>query len=183
MATPAVPMPLAQLPNALTIVRLALVPVFVGFVLTSDGAHSWTAGTVFLIAGITDQIDGILARRWRVESDFGRIADPLADRLMIDAAVILLVIADRLPWVGLVIVFARDLVLIAGLKLFAPRGISVDVNLLGKAATWILYLSVGCVTVTYKKDDWPIWLFWAGVTLALVSAAVYIARTWKVIRQ
>ena len=79
MATRAVPAPLAQLPNALTIARLALIPVFVALMLSAEGGHSWAAGIVFGIAAITDQIDGYLARRWRVESEFGKVADPLAD--------------------------------------------------------------------------------------------------------
>ncbi len=94
MATRAVPATLQQLPNALTIARLALIPVFVALMLSADGGHSWPAGIVFGVAGVTDQIDGFLARRWQVESDFGRIFDPLADRLMIDAAALP---RDRLP--------------------------------------------------------------------------------------
>jgi len=69
---------LAQLPNALTIFRLALIPPFAAFILASDGGRSWWAGSLFLVAGITDQVDGFLARRWHVESRFGQFADPLA---------------------------------------------------------------------------------------------------------
>ncbi|TML13945.1 MAG: CDP-alcohol phosphatidyltransferase family protein, partial [Actinobacteria bacterium] len=72
MATRAVPVTLQQLPNALTVGRLLLIPAFVVLMLTADGGHSWPAGIVFGVAGVTDQIDGYLARRWRVESDFGR---------------------------------------------------------------------------------------------------------------
>src|SRR5207247_2539985 len=89
MAARAVPAPLAAIPNLLTIGRLILIPVFVVLLLVSDGGHSWPAAIVFGVAGVTDQIDGWLARRWHVESEFGKIADPLADRLMIDAAVLL----------------------------------------------------------------------------------------------
>jgi CDP-diacylglycerol--glycerol-3-phosphate 3-phosphatidyltransferase len=183
MATRALPVPLAQLPNALTIARFALIPLFVAFVLSSEGGHSWPAGIVFGIAGVTDQIDGWLARRWRVESNFGRIADPLADRLMIGAAVILLVIADRLPWPALAIVVARDAVLVLGLTLFAGRGISVEVNVVGKLATWVLYSSVGFVLVTHKSDQWPLWIFWAGVGLAVAAGGQYVYDTWKAIRR
>src|SRR5215471_8584828 len=102
MATPAVSAPLRALPNALTIVRFALIPLFIGLMIVDDPAN-WPAGIVFAVAGITDQIDGFLARRWHVESQFGKIADPLADRLMIDTAVILLVYAGRLPWPALLI--------------------------------------------------------------------------------
>ena len=104
MATRAVPAPLAQLPNALTILRLALIPVFVVLVVDAGGDASWPAGIVFGVAGITDQADGWLARRWEVESEFGKFADPLADRLMIDIAVILLFAYDRLPWPALVLI-------------------------------------------------------------------------------
>src|SRR4029078_8040441 len=91
---------LAKLPNALTIARLALIPVFVVLLLSTDGGHSWPAAIVFGVAGVTDQIDGWLARRWHVESGVGKIADPLADRLMIEVLVVLLVVYDRLPWIG-----------------------------------------------------------------------------------
>ena len=123
MAARAVPATLQQLPNALTIARLALIPVFVVLMATAEGGHSWPAGIVFAVAGITDQIDGFLARRWHVESDFGRIFDPLADRLMIDAAVIMLFIQDHMPLLGLVVIVGRDLLLLAGYKTIAPRGV------------------------------------------------------------
>src|SRR4051812_50158440 len=97
-------------------------------------AHSWPAGIVFGIAGVTDQVDGFLARAWRVESQFGKIADPLADRLMIDAAVILLVAYGRLPWLGLVVILARDLLLLIGWGGLAPRGVHLAVNWVGKGA-------------------------------------------------
>jgi CDP-diacylglycerol--glycerol-3-phosphate 3-phosphatidyltransferase len=183
MATPAVSAPLAQLPNALTICRLALIPLFVALVVAADGGPTWAAGTVFLIAGITDQVDGFLARRWHVESNFGKVADPLADRLMIDAAVILLVAYGRLPWAGLAVILARDLALIVGYKVLAPRGYELDVNLLGKAATWILYLAVGCRVVTHTPTMWPVYLFWSGLALALVAAAMYVVDARKMIRE
>jgi CDP-diacylglycerol--glycerol-3-phosphate 3-phosphatidyltransferase len=181
-AARALPLPLAQLPNALTVARLLLIPVFVVLLITAEGGHSWPAGIVFGVAGITDQIDGWLARRWHVESEFGRIADPLADRLMIDLGVILLFVADRLPWPAIAIVAARDLALLAGLTVFAGRGVSVDVNLLGKLATWILYAAVAFVLVTHESDEWPLWLFWTGVGLALAAGGQYLFDTWRRLR-
>ncbi|HEY2940185.1 MAG TPA: CDP-alcohol phosphatidyltransferase family protein [Gaiellaceae bacterium] len=175
MAARAVPAHLAQIPNALTLLRLLLIPVFVALVLASDGGHSWPAAIVFGIAGVSDQIDGWLARRWRVESSFGKIADPLADRLMIDAAVILLWHADRLPWAALAIP-VRDVALVAGYKLVVERGYDFSVNLAGKAATWFLYASLAFVMVTRKGTDWPLWLFWAGFALAAVALAGYLLK-------
>ena len=173
MATRAVPHPLAQLPNALTIGRLGLIPVFAGLMLAAEGGHSWLAAAVFGVAGVTDQVDGWLARRWGVESEFGKIADPLADRLMIDTAVVLLWVAGRLPWPALALVAARDLMLLGGYKLVVARGHEVSVNFLGKLATWVLYASIGAVLVTHAGDRWPLWFFWAGVGLALAAAVAY----------
>jgi CDP-diacylglycerol--glycerol-3-phosphate 3-phosphatidyltransferase len=175
MAVPAVPAPLAQIPNALTLLRLLLIPVFVALLLTSDGGHSWAAAIVFGVAGVSDQIDGWLARRWRVESSFGKIADPLADRLMIDAAVLLLWHAGRLPWVALAIP-ARDLALLSGYKLVVERGYDFSVNLAGKAATWLLYASLAFVMVTRDGTDWPLGIFWAGFALAAVALAGYLLK-------
>ena len=175
MATRAVPAPLAQLPNALTLFRLVLIPVFAALVLTCDGGRSWPAAIVFGVAAVTDQVDGFLARRWHVESQFGKVADPLADRLMIDAAVILLWHAGRLPWIALAVP-ARDLALVAGYRLVAERGYEFAVNLAGKVATWLLYASLAFVLVTRDGDDWPLWIFWAGVGFAALAVAGYAVK-------
>jgi CDP-diacylglycerol--glycerol-3-phosphate 3-phosphatidyltransferase len=165
----------SRIPNALTIGRIVLIPVYVALITTCDGGRSWPAAIVFGVAGITDQIDGFLARRWHVESAFGKIADPLADRLMIDAAVILLIHAGRLPWAALLIPM-RDLVALVGTPIVMGRGYEFQVNLLGKAATWLLYASLGFVMVTHKGADWPLWIFWIGLVLALVALAEYAVK-------
>ena len=183
MATRAVPAPLARLPNALTIGRLLLIPVFVALMAKAGDSRSWPAGIVFAVAGATDQIDGFLARRWHVESRFGKIADPLADRLMIDAAVILLVAYGRLPWAALVVIVARDLLLLAGWRVLAPRGIDLDVNLLGKTATWLLYAGIGFRIVTHDHTSWPLWIFWIGLGGAVAAAMFYVRAASRELRR
>ncbi len=183
MEAPAVSSPLAQLPNALTIARLALIPVFVVLMVRAGHRPSWPAAVVFGVAGITDQVDGFLARRWHVESRFGKVADPLADRLMIDAAVILLVAYDRLPWAGLVIILGRDLLLLVGSLLLAPRGIEVEVNVVGKAATWVLYAAIFFRIVTQPSTQWPVDLFWAGLALAVAAGVFYIVAAGRELRR
>ncbi|HXZ57007.1 MAG TPA: CDP-alcohol phosphatidyltransferase family protein [Gaiellaceae bacterium] len=181
MASRAIPAPLAQIPNVLTIARLAVIPVFVVLVLTSEGGHSWPAAILFAAAAVTDQIDGWLARRWRVESAFGKIADPLADRLLIDSAVILLWNAGRLPWIALVIP-ARDLALVAGYKLVTGRGYDFQVNFAGKVATWLLYASLGFMLATHEGTQWPLWIFWTGVAFAAVALAGYVLKARREVR-
>jgi CDP-diacylglycerol--glycerol-3-phosphate 3-phosphatidyltransferase len=177
MSSSAVSAPLAYLPNALTVGRFVLIPLFVVLMVEADGGHSFPAAIVFGVAGVTDQIDGWLARRWRVQSEFGKYADPLADRLMIDAAVILLFLDDRLPWAGLAIVLARDVLLVAGSR--AVPNYQFSVNFLGKVATWVLYAAVAAVITTHDHDRWPLWLFWSGVGLALAAGAVYVGGAWR----
>ena len=168
-----------QLPNALTLARLVVIPVYAGLVLTSDGGRSWLAAIVFGAAGVTDQIDGFLARRWRVESSFGKIADPLADRLLIDVAVLLLWNAGRLPWIALAIPL-RDVLLLIGYKPAVDRGYTFEVNLLGKAATWLLYASLGFTMVTDNGTVWPRVIFWIGFTCAIAALLGYL---WKARRE
>ncbi|HZG36877.1 MAG TPA: CDP-alcohol phosphatidyltransferase family protein [Gaiellaceae bacterium] len=182
MATPAVPAPLAQLPNALTVLRLVLVPVFVVLMLRADGEASVAAGIVFAAAGITDQVDGWLARRWQVESRFGTLADPLADRLMIDAAVLLLWVGDRLPWPALAIVLARDALLLGGYRFVVPRGYDFEVTQVGKVATWLLYAATMLLIVTGSGTVWPLWLFWLGLGLAVVAAVQYLLKARREVR-
>src|SRR5215218_6530609 len=175
MSASAAPAPLAVLPNALTLLRLLLIPLFVVLLVAADDGHSVAAAVVFGVAGLSDFLDGWLARRLSVQSDFGRVADPLADRLMIDAAVVLLVLVhDRLPWAALAIIVARDVLLIVGYRLLVPRGYELNVNFLGKAATWVLYFALVFVLLTEPSARWPLWIFWFGVTLALVAGVQYL---------
>ena len=175
MAVRTVPAPLAQVPNALTLARLVVIPVYAALILSSQGGRSWAAALVFGGAAITDQIDGFLARRWRVESAFGKIADPLADKLLIDLAVVLLWHAGRLPWLALAIP-ARDVALIALTPFAIGHGYRFEVNALGKIATWLLYASLAFTMITRLGTAWPRWLFWAGFALAAASLVFYVRK-------
>ncbi len=181
MAAPTIAPPLTQLPNALTVLRFALIPLFVVLVLRADGGRSVPAAFVFAAAAITDQVDGWLARRWRVESEFGKLADPLADRLMIDAAIVLLWLEDRLPLAALAIILLRDVVLVGGARFAIRRGYSFDVTLLGKTATWVLYASLFCVLLTDPGTDWPLVLFWIGLGLAAAAGIDYVLKVRRAV--
>jgi CDP-diacylglycerol--glycerol-3-phosphate 3-phosphatidyltransferase len=167
---------LRQIPNGLTVVRFLAVPLFVVlYVQAGDGA-AWGAGIVFGLAAITDQVDGWLARRWHVESQFGKVADPLADRVMIGVAVVLLWADGRLPWPAAILVLGRDLLLVVGYKIVVPRGYTFEVTQLGKLATWILYLGLLTMIVTAKATAWPLWIVWVGIVLSLGAAIQYVSR-------
>jgi CDP-diacylglycerol--glycerol-3-phosphate 3-phosphatidyltransferase len=165
-----------HIPNALTIARFAAVPVFTWLYLRAGDGAAWGAGLFFAAAALTDQIDGYLARRWDVHTAFGKIADPLADRVMIGIAVILMWATGRIPLAAAVIVLARDLALVLGYKLVAPRGFELEVTFLGKLATWILYAALGFVLVTEEGTTWPLVILWIGIVLALAAGVQYFLR-------
>jgi CDP-diacylglycerol--glycerol-3-phosphate 3-phosphatidyltransferase len=168
-----------SLPNALTIARFVAIPVFVWLYLAAGDGPAWGAGIFFAAAALTDQLDGYLARRWHVESRFGRVADPLADRLMIGTAAVLMLATGRIPIIAAVVILARDLALVLGYRLLSPGGYELEVTFLGKTATWVLYAALGLVLVTSKGTTWPIVLLWIGVALSLGAGLQYGLRAWR----
>ena len=170
-----------HVPNVLTIARFAAIPVFVWLYLEAGDGAAWGAGIFFAAAALTDQVDGYLARRWHVESAFGKVADPLADRLMIGSAVILMWATGRIPLVAALVVVGRDLLLVVGYRLLAPSGYELEVTFLGKLATWVLYAALGLVLVTEEGTRGPLVLLWIGIALALGAAAQYVLRARRVL--
>jgi CDP-diacylglycerol--glycerol-3-phosphate 3-phosphatidyltransferase len=168
-----------RIPNALTILRFLAIPVFVWLYLDAGDGAAWGAGVVFAAAAFTDQLDGYLARRWHVESRFGRVADPLADRLMIGTAVVLMLVTGRIPLLAGLVILGRDLALVVGYKLLAPGGYELEVTRLGKTATWVLYAAVGFVLVTPEGTTWPLVVLWIGVALSLAAGMQYGRRAWR----
>jgi CDP-diacylglycerol--glycerol-3-phosphate 3-phosphatidyltransferase len=171
-----------HIPNALTIARFAAIPVFAWLYLEAGSGPAWGAGIFFAAAAFTDQVDGYLARRWHVESPFGKIADPLADRLMIGTAVVLMWATGRIPLIAAVAILGRDLALVLGYRLVAPSGYELEVTFLGKLATWVLYAALGFVLVTEEGTRWPLVILWIGIGLALAAATQYVLRARRVLR-
>lgn len=162
-------------PNALTIARLVAIPIFIVVLWEAPAGHSVTAAILFGLASITDWFDGYLARRYQVQSRFGRLADPLADRLLIGSAVIILYLHDRIPLIVPVLVIGRDLILLSGLGLAAERGYELSVIYLGKAATFVLMASLFFLMLTEAGTRWPEVLLYVGIGLSLAAGGVYIA--------
>ena len=168
-----------SIPNALTIVRFAAIPIFVWLYLEAGDGAAWGAGVFFAGAALTDQLDGYLARRWHVESRFGKVADPLADRLMIGTAAVLMLATGRIPIVAALVILGRDVILVLGYRILSPGGYELDVTFLGKTATWVLYASLGLVLVTPEGTTWPLVLLWIGIALSLGAGAQYALRAWR----
>ena len=168
-----------SIPNALTVARFAAIPVFAWLYLEAGDGAAWGAGIFFAAAALTDQLDGYLARRWNVESRFGTVADPLADRLMIGTAAVLMLFTGRIPVVAALVILGRDVALVLGYRLLSPSGYELEVTFLGKAATWVIYASLGLVLVTPEGTTWPFVLLWIGIALSVGAGAQDALRAWR----
>jgi CDP-diacylglycerol--glycerol-3-phosphate 3-phosphatidyltransferase len=170
-----VPVPLRyRIPNALTVARLAALPVFWLLLARADGGRSVAAGVLFAVASLTDWFDGYLARRFEHSTRFGRLLDPLADRLLIDSAVLLLWWHDRLDAWQVVLMLGRDLVLLLGYRAVAARGYELSVIYLGKAATAVLMAGLGLIMLTSAGTRWPVYIFDVGLGLSLLAGLIYV---------
>ena len=156
--------------NALTMFRLLIVPVFIYFLASSPDGHSTAAGWLFLAASVSDWLDGQIARRTGTVSEFGTLADPLADRLLIASALVILLAKHALPTSAVMLVLIRDAYVLAGFWVLSRRGFRVPVILLGKISTALLLVALTLAVFGWSGAGI---VFWSGVVLSLLSGAAY----------
>ena len=164
-----------NVPNVLTMLRMALIPVFV--VLYVKGLRK-AALVTFLVASATDYLDGQIARKYNLITDFGKLMDPLADKLMVCTAILCQTIAGVIPWAVCVIVMAKELFMVWGSMKMLERGVVVYANIWGKLATcsFILALTLSffhgeLLVGTVHVDSLILSL---SVALTLIALADYI---------
>ncbi len=167
-------------PNAITVVRLACIPLFLWLLFGDDRQ---TAAALLLGAlGATDWIDGFVARRYHQVSTVGKVLDPVADRVLVVTAVIAITVHGAVPiWFG-VATLAREVVVSAAVLLLASLGAArIDVLWIGKAGTFALMFSYPAFLLSYGTAAWqgPVHVIaWVtgliGLTLAWMAAASYI---------
>lgn len=132
-------------PNKLTILRMCLIPVFLMFMVVQQIPNSYLfAAVVFVIASLTDLLDGHIARKYHLVTDFGKFMDPLADKLLVTSAMIMFVEAKIAPAVIVFLIIARELTVTALRLIAAPKGIVIAADRWGKYKTvsqmiWIVY--------------------------------------------
>jgi CDP-diacylglycerol---glycerol-3-phosphate 3-phosphatidyltransferase len=163
-----------NLPNALTLIRILLVPVLVVALTVESPGGSTIAAIVFAIAALTDGLDGYIARSRQAITTFGKVMDPVADKLMVAAALISLVSLDRVAaWVAMVII-AREFA-VSGLRIAAgQQGVVIPATLLGKAKTIVQVAAVLALIAAGDADDaWVQALVYAMVAITVVSGADY----------
>ncbi|MFQ5846790.1 MAG: CDP-diacylglycerol--glycerol-3-phosphate 3-phosphatidyltransferase [Candidatus Methylomirabilales bacterium] len=164
-----------NLPNGLTFLRMMLAPLIV--LLLLEGAVVW-ALLVFLMAGVTDGLDGFLARSWRERTEFGRILDPLADKILLGSSFFTLAIVERLPlWLPGVCV-GRDLILIVGsCILYTVSGrLGYPPSSVGKLATVLQIVTIVAAMAVPEEGARLGPLIWGTAVVTLLSGLAYIYR-------
>jgi len=177
---------LHQLPNALTLARIVLIPAIVLTFFLPGLEARWAAAGLFVLAAVTDWFDGWLARALKVQSDFGRVLDPIADKLLVAAVLLLLAGFDRLSDFGLVaavIILFRE-VLVSGLREFmAERGVGMPVTKLAKWKTTVQLVALPLLLVGNVVVLAGVPLSWIGEAFLWLAAALTAQTGYLYTRQ
>ena len=176
-----------NLPNKLTILRVILIPFFVVFMLfdITGAADKWIALVIFCVASLTDMLDGKIARKYNLVSNFGKFMDPLADKLLVCTALICLTSMNRLNVIVVLVIIAREFI-ISGFRLVASdNGIVIAASYWGKFKT----VSQMALIIVLIMDLGGVWnvagtvLTWVALLLTIVSLIDYIAKNKQVLTQ
>jgi CDP-diacylglycerol---glycerol-3-phosphate 3-phosphatidyltransferase len=171
-----------NLPNVLTVLRILLVPVLVVVLLSGTSHGDLVAATVFALASLTDFADGYLARRRGAVTTFGKLMDPLADKLLVVAALVALVSLHRLAaWVAMVII-ARELA-VTVLRMSATQaGVVMAASLFGKVKTCLQILAILLLMAVPGRPLWVDLLVYLAVAVTIVSGLDYFFGLRRMLR-
>ncbi len=173
----------ASLPNLLTVLRMFLVPVLIAAMLSSWKHGDLAAGVIFTVASATDALDGWIARRRSITTNFGKLVDPLADKLLVTAALVSLVSLDRLPaWVAMVII-AREFA-VTGLRQLAMEqgGDVVAASVWGKLKTILQVVMIVLLMAIEPANLLVDLVVYATVIVTVLSGADYFFGLRAVLR-
>ena len=168
--------------SKITLVRVAFIPVYMIFMYLSGGQIGpwlWAAFGIFVIASLTDYVDGYIARKYHQVSDFGKFLDPLADKLLTIAAMVMFCEWGQMPAWALMIVLTREFA-VTGLRLVAVgKGTVIAAGWSGKVKTASTMIGL-CVLMVFPTIAWLCWTVTAVIVLTTVySGMEYFIQNWK----
>lgn len=175
-----------NLPNKLTILRVLMIPFFVVFMLcnVTGAADKWIAVALFVLASLTDFLDGYIARKYNLVSNFGKFMDPLADKLLVSAAMICLVEMGRLPAWVVILIISREFI-ISGFRLIASdNGVVIAASYWGKFKT-VFQMAMIIVLICNLGGVFEIVetvLIWISLILTVVSLVDYVVKNIDVLK-
>lgn len=170
-----------NLPNKLTVLRVIMIPVFLVFLLTdcAGDASKYIAAAVFVLASLTDMLDGRIARKYNLVTNFGKFMDPLADKLLVCSALIAFVEMGYLPAWIVIIIISREFI-ISGFRLIAAdKGVVIAANYWGKfKTTFQMIMTILLILqLDYPYADTVEWIFvYIALALTVISLVDYIYR-------
>ena len=174
-----------NLPNKLTVLRVILIPFFVAAVLFDEGDSQifrYLAASIFIVASLTHMLDGKIARKYNLVTNFGKFMDPLADKLLVCAALICLVELEQLPAWMVIVIVSREFI-ISGFRLVAAeQGIVIAASYWGKFKTTFQMIAIILMIVDLRVLNPATWLCtWIALILTVVSLVDYIQKNHKVL--
>ena len=176
-----------NLPNKLTVLRVLMIPVFLFFLLVdvAGPAGKWIAAAVFILASLTDFLDGHIARKYNLVTNFGKFMDPLADKLLVCSAMICLIPSGKLAPAIVIIIIAREFI-ISGFRLVASdNGIVIAASYWGKFKT-VFQMAMVIVLIADLGGVFDIigeFLIWVALALTIISLIDYIWKNRQVLTQ
>lgn len=177
-----------NLPNKITMFRVILIPFFVFFMLSPQiPYYNYIGAAIFIVASLTDTLDGYIARKYDLVSNFGKFMDPLADKLLVSSALICFVaIPDNpMPAWAVIIIISREFI-ISGFRLVASdAGIVIAASYWGKIKTVVQMVLSILLILNFNGQviDTVEWvLIYAAVVLTVVSLVDYLVKNWKVMQ-
>ena len=176
-----------NLPNKLTLFRVVLIPFFVFFLLAPyfEGYGNYIAVAIFIVASITDFLDGKIARKYNLVTNFGKFMDPLADKLLVCSALICLIQLELIPAWVVIIIIAREFI-ISGFRLVASdNGVLIAASYWGKFKTAFQMLTVIVLILNIPNKVFTILgtvLIYVSLALTVISLIDYIAKNKDVLK-
>ncbi|MCI8774541.1 MAG: CDP-diacylglycerol--glycerol-3-phosphate 3-phosphatidyltransferase [Lachnospiraceae bacterium] len=174
-----------NLPNKLTMFRVILIPFFVLFMLADiTGVDKWIALAIFIVASLTDLLDGKIARKYNLVTNFGKFMDPLADKLLVCSALICLVEMAKLPAWMVIVIIAREFI-ISGFRLIASdNGVVIAASYWGKFKTTFQMVMI-CLLIADIEAINIITnvVVWAALILTVVSLVDYLVKNKDIMKE
>ena len=176
-----------NLPNKLTTLRVILIPFFVFFLLWQGGENRTfriISLVIFIVASLTDLLDGKIARKYNLVTYFGKFMDPLADKLLVCSALICLIELNQLPAWMVIVIISREFI-ISGFRLVASdNGVVIAASYWGKFKTTFQMFAVILLILDMPAFSVLTTLFvWAAFALTLISLVDYIAKNYKILTE
>ncbi len=173
-------------PNILTLTRILLIPVFVLFYFSNIPNWNIYAAIIFIVAALTDWLDGYLARKLNQVTNFGKLWDPVADKLLVLAALLLIMAWGKIGFVAVLILVGRELVIGGVRALAASKGVVMAADKSGKIKTAVQFVAIVIVLL----NNWPfaglpfdmgVVLIWVSVALSVYSCIEYMVKNAAVL--